>query len=35
MKYAEIAEILEISVKTVDAQMVHAVKSLRSALHYK
>ena len=35
MKYAEIAEILEISVKTVDAHMVHAVKSLRSALHYK
>ena len=35
MKYIEIAEILEISVKTVDAHMVHAVKSLRSALHYK
>ena len=32
MKYTEIAEILEISVKTVDAHMVHAVKSLRSHL---
>ena len=32
MKYAEIAEILEISVKTVDAQMVKATKILRSAL---
>jgi RNA polymerase sigma-70 factor, ECF subfamily len=32
MKYAEIAEILEISVKTVDAHMVNAVKSLRSTL---
>ena len=30
MTYAEIAEILEISVKTVDAHMVNAVKSLRS-----
>ena len=33
MKYAEIADILEISVKTVDAHMVKAVKSLRSSLH--
>jgi RNA polymerase sigma-70 factor (ECF subfamily) len=33
MKYAEIADILEISVKTVDAHMVKAVKSLRSDLH--
>lgn len=33
MKYAEIAKILEISVKTVDAHMVKAVKSLRSTLH--
>ena len=32
MKYVEIAEILEISVKTVDAHMVNAVKSLRSTL---
>jgi RNA polymerase sigma-70 factor, ECF subfamily len=32
MKYAEIAEILEISVKTVDAHMVNAVKSLRTTL---
>jgi RNA polymerase sigma-70 factor (ECF subfamily) len=32
MKYAEIAEILEISVKTVDAHMVKAVKSIRSNL---
>jgi RNA polymerase sigma-70 factor, ECF subfamily len=32
MKYAEIADILEISVKTVDAHMVKAVKSLRSSL---
>jgi len=32
MKYVEIAEILEISVKTVDAHMVKAVKSLRSNL---
>ena len=35
MKYIEIAEILEISVKTVDAQMVKAIKSLRSVLHHK
>jgi RNA polymerase sigma-70 factor (ECF subfamily) len=35
MKYAEIAETLEISIKTVDAQMVKATKSLRSALRYK
>jgi RNA polymerase sigma-70 factor, ECF subfamily len=35
MKYAEIAEILEISVKTVDAHMVKAVKILRSDLHFK
>jgi RNA polymerase sigma-70 factor, ECF subfamily len=35
MKYAEIAEILEISVKTVDAQMVKAVKSLRSDPRFK
>jgi RNA polymerase sigma-70 factor (ECF subfamily) len=34
MKYAEIAKILEISVKTVDAQMVNAIKSLRSTLRY-
>ncbi len=32
MRYAEIAEILEISVKTVDAHMVNAVKSLRSTV---
>ncbi len=32
MTYTEIAEILEISVKTVDAHMVNAVKSLRSDL---
>jgi RNA polymerase sigma-70 factor, ECF subfamily len=32
MKYAEIADILEISVKTVDAHMVKAVKNLRSNL---
>jgi RNA polymerase sigma-70 factor (ECF subfamily) len=32
MTYAEIAEILEITVKTVDAHMVNAVKSLRSDL---
>jgi RNA polymerase sigma-70 factor, ECF subfamily len=32
MKYAEIADILEISIKTVDAHMVKAVKSLRSSL---
>ena len=35
MKYIEIAEILEISVKTVDAQMVKAIKILRSALRFK
>jgi len=35
MKYADIAEILEISVKTVDAQMVKAVKNLRSDPRFK
>jgi RNA polymerase sigma-70 factor, ECF subfamily len=35
MKYAEIAEILGISVKTVDAQMVKAVKSFRSDPRFK
>jgi len=35
MKYAEIADILEISVKTVDAHMVKAVQSLRSNLHLR
>jgi len=35
MKYTEIAKILEISVKTVDAQMVKAIKSLRSALRHE
>lgn len=35
MKYVEIADILEISVKTVDAHMVKAVKSLRSNLRKK
>ncbi len=33
MKYADIANILEISVKTVDAHMVKAVKNLRTTLH--
>jgi RNA polymerase sigma-70 factor, ECF subfamily len=35
MKYIEIAEILGISVKTVDAHMVKAVKSLRSNLRFE
>jgi DNA-directed RNA polymerase specialized sigma24 family protein len=35
MKYSEIAEILEISVKTVDAQMVKAIKILRADLRFK
>ena len=35
MKYAQIADILEISVKTVDAHMVKAVKSLRTNLHLR
>ena len=34
MKYSEIAEILEISVKTVDAQMVKATKILRADLRF-
>ncbi|MCX6120886.1 MAG: RNA polymerase sigma-70 factor [Ignavibacteriales bacterium] len=35
MKYTEIAEILEISMKTVDAQMVKAIKILRSDLRFE
>ena len=35
MKYIEIAEILGISAKTVDAHMVKAVKSLQSNLRFK
>jgi len=35
LSYAEIADLLDISIRTVEDQMLKAVKSLRSSLHNK